>query len=275
MVEAAASPLAGKRVVITRAALQSSELFETLSSRGAIPISLPLVSFAVPQDYAPIDAALLQWDQFDWVIFTSANAVQAVVTRSKTLGRDLNQARKSPRIAVVGPATRDGAQKSGFSVDHAAKTHLGIALAQELGPRLRDKSVFLPRSDRANPDLPAALRRLGAKVTEVAAYRTVRPTATDQQRVARIVQSEADAVLFFSPSAVHNLTELLGRDLLGRLQHRVALAAIGPVTAGALGELGVQRMLMAADTTTAAVVHALEQHFAGSEKRSAAGVKPA
>jgi uroporphyrinogen-III synthase len=275
VVEAAASPLAGKRVVITRAALQSSELFETLSSRGAIPISLPLVSFAVPQDYAPIDAALLQWDQFDWVIFTSANAVQAVVARSKTLGRDLNQARKAPRIAVVGPATRDGAQKSGFSVDHAAKTHLGVALAQELGPRLRDKSVFLPRSDRANPDLPAALRRLGAKVTEVAAYRTVRPTATDQQRVARIVQSEADAVLFFSPSAVHNLTELLGRDLLGRLQHRVALAAIGPVTAGALGELGVQRMLMAADTTTAAVVHALEQHFAGSEKRSAAGVKPA
>lgn len=275
MVEAAASPLAGKRVVITRASLQSSELFETLSSRGAIPISLPLVSFAVPQDYAPIDAALLQWDQFDWIIFTSANAVQAVVTRSKTLGRDLNQARKSPRIAVVGPATRDGAQKSGFSVDHAAKTHLGIALAQELGPRLRDKSVFLPRSDRANPDLPAALRRLGAKVTEVAAYRTVRPTATDQQRVARIVQSEADAVLFFSPSAVHNLTELLGRDLLGRLQHRVALAAIGPVTAGALGELGVQRMLMAADTTTAAVVHALEQHFAASEKRSAAGVQPA
>jgi uroporphyrinogen-III synthase len=275
VVEAAASPLAGKRVVITRAALQSSELFETLSSRGAIPISLPLVSFAVPQDYAPIDAALLQWDQFDWVIFTSANAVQAVVARSKTLGRDLNQARKAPRIAVVGPATREGAQKSGFSVDHAAKTHLGVALAQELGPRLRDKSVFLPRSDRANPDLPAALRRLGAKVTEVAAYRTVRPTATDQQRVARIVQSEADAVLFFSPSAVHNLTELLGRDLLGRLQHRVALAAIGPVTAGALGELGVQRMLMAADTTTAAVVHALEQHFAGSEKRSAAGVKPA
>jgi uroporphyrinogen-III synthase len=273
--EATASPLAGKRVVVTRAALQSSELFETLSSRGAIPISLPLVSFAVPQDYAPIDAALLQWDQFDWVIFTSANAVQAVVTRSKTLDRDLNQAGKSPHIAVVGPGTREGAQKSGFSVDYAAKTHLGVALAQELGPRLRDETVFLPRSDRANPDLPAALRRLGAKVTEVAAYRTVRPTETDQQRLARIVQSEADAVLFFSPSAVHNLTELLDRDQLGRLQHRVALVAIGPVTAGALGELGVQRMLMAADTTTAAVVDALEQHFAGSEKRSAAGVKPA
>jgi uroporphyrinogen-III synthase len=273
--EATASPLAGKRVVVTRAALQSSELFETLSSRGAIPISLPLVSFAVPQDYAPIDAALLQWDQFDWVIFTSANAVQAVVTRSKTLDRDLNQAGKSPHIAVVGPGTREGAQKSGFSVDYAAKTHLGVALAQELGPRLRDETVFLPRSDRANPDLPAALRRFGATVTEVVAYRTVRPTETDQQRLARIVQSEADAVLFFSPSAVHNLTELLDRDQLGRLQHRVALVAIGPVTAGALGELGVQRMLMAADTTTAAVVDALEQHFAGSEKRSAAGVKPA
>jgi uroporphyrinogen-III synthase len=271
--EAAASPLAGKRVVITRAASQSSELFEKLTERGAIPILLPLVSFAAPEDYAPLDAALLEWERFDWVLFTSANAVHAVVTRSSTLGRNLHPSGKRSHVAVVGPATREEAEKAGFSVDYLARTHLGVALAEELGERLRAQHVFLPRSDRANPDLPAALRRLGAKVTEVIAYRTLRPSGTDQERVKQAVRGQADAVLFFSPTAVHNFTELAGREQLGVLQSKLALVAIGPVTAAALRESGVQRIVMAADTTAAAVVDALEEHFIGTKKHSTAGAK--
>ena len=91
MAEAALSPLAGKRVVITRAALQSSELFEKLRARGAVPISLPLVSFAPPQDFAPVDAAMQDLARFDWAIFTSVNVVHALVARSATLGLDLHQ----------------------------------------------------------------------------------------------------------------------------------------------------------------------------------------
>jgi uroporphyrinogen-III synthase len=271
--EAAASPLTGKRVVITRAAPQSSELVERLTKRGAIPISLPLVSFAAPQDYAPLDVALLEFQKFDWVLFTSANAVRSVVTRRSALRGDVDPSGKLPHVAVVGPATREEAEKAGFSVEYVARTHLGVALAEELGERLRAQSVFLPRSDRANPDLPAALRRLGAKVTEVVAYRTVRPSDTEQERVDRVVRAGADAVLFFSPTAVHNFTELAGREQVGVLQNTLALVAIGPVTAGALRESGVQRIVMAADTTASAVVAALEQHFAGTRKQSATGAK--
>jgi uroporphyrinogen-III synthase len=271
--EASVSPLAGKRVVITRAASQSSELFEKLAKRGAVPILLPLVSFAAPEDYAPLDAALLEWDQFDWVLFTSANAVHAVVTRSSNLGHNLNPSGKRPHVAVVGPATREEAGRAGFSVDYLARTHLGVALAEELGERLRAQRVFLPRSDRANPDLPAALQRLGAKVTEVIAYRTLPPSDTDQNCVKQAVPGQADAVLFFSPTAVHNFAELAGREQLGLLQSTVVLVAIGPITAGALRGSGVQRMVVAADTTTAAVVDALEEHFAGTQKHSIAGAK--
>jgi uroporphyrinogen-III synthase len=269
--DGAASALAGKRVVITRAASQSSGLFEKLTKRGAVPILLPLVSFAVPEDYAPLDAALLEWEEFDWVLFTSANAVHAVVTRSSNLGRKLNPSGKRPHVAVVGPATREEAEGAGFSVDYLARTHLGVALAEELGERLRAQRVFLPRSDRANPDLPAALQRLGAKVTEVIAYRTLPPSDTDQDRVKQAVPGQADAVLFFSPTAVHNFAELAGREQLGLLQSTLAIVAIGPITAGALREFGVQRMVMAADTTAAAVVDALEEHFAGIQKPSTAG----
>jgi uroporphyrinogen-III synthase len=269
--EVLASPLVGKRVVITRAAEQSSELFANLSAHGAIPISLPLVSFAPPNDFAPLDAALLQWDQFDWVIFTSANAVKALVARSTTLGRDLNKTSKLPRVAAVGPATSAEAKKSGFSVDHVAKTHLGVALAQELGERLRGQNVFLPRSDHANPDLPAALVRLGANVTEVVAYLTLRPSETDRAHATRTVQNDADAILFYSPSTVHNLAELLTPAQLSTLQDRLALTAIGPVTAAALREFGVQRIITAADTTIPAVIAALETHFTRKRTLSNAG----
>jgi uroporphyrinogen-III synthase len=271
--DAPASPLSGKRVVITRAALQSSDLFEKLRACGAVPISLPLVSFAPPQDYAPVDAAMQTLARFDWAILTSVNVVHALVTRCATLGVDLHQLGKPPRIAVVGPATKQEAEHAGFSVDYVAKTHLGVALAEELGEQLRDHGVFLPRSDRANPDLPAALRRLGAKLTEVVAYRTLPPGDIDRERVAKIVAGEADAVLFFSPSAVQNLADLVGDRHLSAAQNGVVMAAVGPVTAAALREAGVQRIVVAADTTPASVVAALEAHFAETTKRSIAGAK--
>jgi uroporphyrinogen-III synthase len=272
--DTAASPLAGKRVVITRALSQSSELFEKLANRGAIPISLPLVSFAAPENYAPLDAALLEWQNFDWVLFTSANAVHAVVARGNTQGRNLNRSGERPQIAAVGPATREEAEKSGLLVDYVAKTHLGVALAEELGERLRSQRVFLPRSDRANPDLPAALRRLGAKLTEVIAYRTLPPQDADEARVKQaVLRGQADALLFFSPTAVHNFTELAGREQVRVLQNTVALVAIGPITTAALRDAGVQSIVMAADTTAAAVIESLEAHFAGMQKHSTAGAK--
>jgi uroporphyrinogen III methyltransferase / synthase len=267
--ELRASPLAGKRVVITRAALQSSELYDRLKGCGAVPVLLPLIEFAPPQDYAPLDSALLKWKQFDWVIFTSAYAVQAVVVRAIRFGRNLSKGGTPPNIAVVGPASKERAEKAGFFVEHTAQTHLGVALADELGDRLRKRRVLLPRSDRANPDLPAALRRLGAEVTEVVAYRTLRPNDADRQGVARVAKGEADAILFFSPSAVHTFVELVGRERVAALQNRIAMASIGPVTAKALQEAGVQRIVMPAEASAEAVVEALEICFGKSHGRFA------
>ena len=262
MVELSRSPLAGKRVVITRAALQSSELFDKLKHRGAIPVVLPLITFAPPDDYAPLDSALRRWKQFDWVIFTSAFAVQEVVLRAVRFGRNLAKGGAPPDIAVVGPATKEKAEKAGFVVEHQAQTHLGVALAQELGERVRNKSVLLPRSDRANPDLPSALRDLRADVTEVTAYKTLRPTEADKEAIGRIAKGEADAVLFFSPSAVHTFIDLVGRERVKTLQAKMAMASIGPVTAAALRDAGVHRIITASEATSDAVVTALEGCFA-------------
>jgi len=265
--------LDGKRIVITRSAAQSEVLARELSARGAIPVVLPLVSFADPEDFAPLDAAIAEIQRFDWIILTSAQAVRALVKRGEELKRSLTHRGSKLRIASVGPVTAEAARQAGLPVEYVAGTHTGAALAEELGDRLSGAKVFLPRSDRANPDLPAALERRGAQVTEVIAYRTLRPTDVDQRNLRQIAEGAADAVLFFSPSAVQHFAELFGGEQLRALQVKLAITAVGPVTANSLREAGVRRTVLSGDTTAAAVVDALEKHFAGTVKQSSAGAK--
>ena len=273
MSEQLPSSLAGKRIVITRAAAQCEALAQEFMARGASPIVLPLVAFADPEDFAPLDAAIAGIAQFDWMILTSAQAVRALVKRSEALKHPLTPTGSMLRIACVGPVTAEAARRAGLPVDHIAGTHSGVALAEELGSRLQGRTVILPRSDRANPDLPAALKRHGASVTEVIAYRTLRPTEVERQSLRKIAEGEADTILFFSPSAVQHFVELFGSEQSRELQDKLAITAVGPVTANALREAGVLRTVMAADTTASAVIEALEKHFASMVKHVPAGAK--
>jgi uroporphyrinogen III methyltransferase / synthase len=271
--EASPSALAGKRIVITRSAAQSEALARELSARGAIPVVLPLVAFADPEDFAALDAAIAEIERFDWMIFTSAQAVRAVAKRGEDLKRGLIRSDSKLRIACVGPVSAEAARQAGFAVEYIAETHTGAALAEELGSRLQGMKILLPRSDRANPDLPPALKRYGAQVTEVIAYRTLRPAGADQKNLGQIAEGAADAVLFFSPSAVQHFAELFGNEQLRALQDKLAITAVGPVTANALRGAGVRRIVLAGHTTAAAVLEALEEHFAGAVKQTQAGAK--
>jgi uroporphyrinogen-III synthase len=265
------SSLAGKRVVITRAAARSEALARELAECGALPVVLPLVSFADPEDFAPFDQALAQMDQFDWLILTSAQTVRALMQRTTDLRLPLAKAWSRLRVACVGPVTAEAARNANLPVAYVAATHHGVALANELGSRVQGAKVLLPRSDHANPDLPVALQRHGAQVTEVIAYRTLRPTEVDQDALKKIANGESDAVLFFSPSAVQQFAELLGAEQIRQLRDKLAITAVGPVTAKALREAGVLDFVVAADTTMASIIEALEQYFSDTPK--AAGVK--
>lgn len=273
MAETIPSALAGKRIVITRAAAQSEALARELSGRGAVPIVLPLVSFAEPEDLARLDEAIEKIEQFDWMILTSAQTVRAMMQRGADLGRPLLRTDSRLRVACVGPVTTEAARKANLRVELVASTHNGVALANELASRLQTAKVLLPRSDRANPDLPAALKRHGAQVAEVIAYRTLGPGEVDQDRLKKVAGGETDAILLFSPSAVQHFGELFGAKQLRLLQDRLAVVAVGPVTANALREAGVLHAIVAADTTAASVIEALEKHFAGALKAAPAGVK--
>ncbi|HYL82599.1 MAG TPA: uroporphyrinogen-III synthase [Candidatus Angelobacter sp.] len=272
MAETRANSLAGRRIVITRAMTDSEDLARQLSERGAIPVVFPLISFAAPEDFGPLDKAIDEIAQFDWTILTSVRAVRAVADRAKGSGRSLRPAGSHWRAACVGPITAEAARLAGFPVAHVAETHNGVALAEELGSQLAGARVFLPRSDRANPDLPAALRRFGAEVTEVIAYRTVKPAEVDCKTSEEIKFEESHAVLFFSPSAVKFSAQLFAMRW-SELQDKVAITAVGPVTAKALRDAGFTRIVVAENTSATSVIEALEKYFAGVEKTAPAGAK--
>jgi uroporphyrinogen-III synthase len=271
--ESFANALSGKRVVITRAAEQSQPLLAALREKGALPILLPMVAFALPDDLQTLDDAIRRLREHHWIFFTSQNAVRALQERAEHLKLSLRDAVAAAQIAAVGPATAEAARAAGLTVNCVAREHNGVALARELQAEVRGKRVLLPRSDLANHGLVETLQHLGAQVTEIVAYKTLRPASDVMHYLENILQDVPDAVLFFSPSAVHHLRELLGLEPFGKLAEKSAFAAIGPVTERRLREAGVQRLIVAHDTSVPSILETLENFFANSGHGLPAGAK--
>jgi uroporphyrinogen III methyltransferase / synthase len=272
--ESGSKPLAGKRVMVTRTAEQSETLLEALRAAGAEAVVVPLVAFAHADKLEELDRYLRAAGQYEWVFFTSQNAVRALEQRCAAQGRSLEQVLGQVKVAAVGPATADAVRAAGLGVTHISRVHNGVALAEELAEQVHGKRVFLPRSDRANPDLIEALQRQGALVLAVAAYKTVAPEAERGKMQELLARGGVDAVLFFSPSAVHHLRELVGAEKFRNFGRQAAFVAIGPVSARALKQEGVERVLTAADTTVAASIAALAGFFSRAGQAQPAGAKP-
>jgi uroporphyrinogen-III synthase len=254
-------PLAGKRVVITRAPEQAREVLHELAEAGAEPLLLPCVAFSPASDPRALDDALRSLSRFDWVVFTSHNAVESCAQRAGVIAVSLKPAALSPRVAAVGPATANAASRAGFRVDVVAKHFRGEALAAELGASLAGKRVFLPRSNCAGRELPSALATLGADVTEVIAYETGLPKTIDRSVLGAVRSGQVDVVTFFSPSAFRNLAAELGLASMRQLAGRVALAAIGPVTAKAMREQGLRVDIVAEEARPSALIAAIREFF--------------
>ena len=255
--DGAPKPLAGKRLVVTRALGQAGELIRSLEHLGAEVILLPAVAFAPPEDSGPLDRALQELPRFAWVLFTSQNAVRFTALRLKQLGL----APVVQRVAAVGPATAEAARREGFHVDHVAAQHTAHSLAFELRDSVATDSVFLPQSDKSDPELAGALRDAGATVTEVIAYRTVAPQAADPSAIARVREADFDVAIFSSPSAFQNVDAMLGPGVLRDLASRVRFAAIGPTTAKAMRAAGVPVRIEAQEASASGLADAIVTYF--------------
>ncbi len=258
-------PLEGKRVVVTRAAEQAKDFVAELERLGAEVMVMPMVSSADPEDCLPLDGALRALASFDWIVFTSQNAVRYFAKRCGALGIErIAPSTTKAKVAAVGPATAQAAQQEGIRVDFTAGRFRGTALAEELGVKVSGKRILIPRSDRAGNELPAALRAVGAEVSDVIAYRTLAPAATNGELWARGML-ETDVIAFASPSAFHHFAESQGIELLQDRMHsprsHTKLAAIGPTTAAAIREAGLAVEIEAAESTSAGLAAAIAKYF--------------
>ncbi len=163
------------------------------------------------------------------------------------------------KVAAVGNATAEAAQLAGFTVAHVGQGGTVATLVLELVSELREKRVFLPRSDRAASELAPRLQKFGAAVTEVIGYRTADITSIDPG--ARESVAAADAILFFSPSAVHSFAALQKSSALNTLADTVVVGAIGPVTSVALRNAGLRCDFQASEPSVEEIVATLAVHF--------------
>ena len=256
------TPLAHRRILITRPPQQASELAGRLRALGATPISIPTIEIAPPASFAALDAALASLSSFDVVAFTSANAVTAFQQRARLLGIVLGIAPQPRRIAVVGPSTARAVEAIGLQAGVIPSTFTAQSLAETLRPEASGKRFLLVLAEAAPTILSDGLESAGGQVTVAAAYSNRIP-ASSLQAIASLFSSPGncpDAVTFTSASTAANLVALLEASGL-TLPAAVVRASIGPITSRALRDLGLPPHIQASESTIPALVAALELHF--------------
>ncbi|MDP7640517.1 MAG: uroporphyrinogen-III synthase [Candidatus Hydrogenedentes bacterium] len=232
-------PLAGKKIVVTRTRAQAGKLAEHLQAQGAQIIEFPTIEIRPPEE--PLQLANL--DGYDWVLFTSVNAVEYFAQGLEAIARSIREI-EGASICAVGPATKKSIEALGLSVGLVPKKFRADSIAeafQESGisaNSLRGKKMLLPCGDLAGDSLPDALRSLGAEVAEPVVYRNVKPDISPAD-IRILIESHPDWVVFTSASTARNFSGILGRHNLAELGQDIRYASIGPMATEAARDAGI------------------------------------
>jgi uroporphyrinogen III methyltransferase / synthase len=261
-----ARPLEGRTVVVTRAASQAGEFVAELESYGAKVIICPTIEIAEPESYERLDEAIDHLSGYDWLIFTSANAIDFFLRRLNTRGvkiEDLDEI----KVCAIGQASADKLRDAHVHVDvvpaHAKAEGVFAALSEYAGgtEQLRGLNILLPRAAAGRDYLPKSLEAAGARVDVVTAYRTVVPENLDRGRLSAMLAGSADCIAFTSSSTVKNLALLFDTHDLGKVLAGLNVACIGDVTAATAAEFGLQVDIQPSESTVKALAKAISDHY--------------
>ena len=257
------------RVLVGRARHQASALSSGLRDLGAGVLEIPFIEIRKPRSYKALDGALKHLSEYDWLILTSVNGVDALWERLRKL-RMGGKRMRHLKIAAIGPATRQAIEQHGVKVNVVPREYVAESVVASLRRKVKGKRVLLARAKVARDVIPRELRKLGARVDVVEAYETVVPQSSRQRLRAalRSSQRRPDVITFTSSSTVRNFVALLegSRGRIGRghtststQRHlkAVRLASIGPVTSSTLRELGLPVDIEAAKYTIPGLVRAI------------------
>lgn len=246
-------PLFGRRIVVTRSRTQASDLVRGLAAAGAETLEVPTIEIAPPASFEALDAALDNLAAYQWVVFTSANGVDAFFERLAARPRGPRDARAlgAARVGAIGPATAARLERFGVTADVVPDEYVAERTFDALveAGLAAGERVLIPRAAEAREALPRLLRAHGAQVDVAAAYETRPPADSGAQPVREALESgQVDAVTFTSSSTARNFLSLLGPDA-ARLLEGVDLFSIGPITTQTLSQHGFDCVLQAADYT--------------------------
>jgi len=260
-----ARPLFGKRILVTRPKAQAADLVNRLEAMGGEAIEAPMIRVVPPEDFGALDAACERAGDFDWIVFSSVNAVDAFIERLLAGPRDLRML-KGVKLCVVGPSTGERLARCGLKVDVTPDEYRADAVVPAMAALggLQGQKVLLPHGEIGREIVADELRRLGADVTEVVAYRTViaeaeREGEPDIYRM--LLERRIDVVTFTSASAVRNFVRVLGDEPAADLLRTTVVASIGPVTAEAAAQFRIQSTIVPSSYTIQALVDAIVEYF--------------
>ena len=226
-------PLAGRRILVTRARHQAGKLSDGLRALGAEPVEVPVLEIQPPETYEPLDEALRNVASYDWLIFTSVNTVRTFAERARKFHVSL----EGPNVAVVGAATAAEAEQFGLRVCLTPKEYVAESLIEALAGKVTGQRILFARATDARDILPDGLRQHGAIVEVVDAYGKGMPLNAPEL-LGQALATPIDAATFTSSSTATNLAEAAGKAGIAFPLVGVPAISVGPVTSQTLRDLG-------------------------------------
>ncbi len=255
-------PLAGLRIIVTRAIKQSGEMTRAFESLGAEAVSCPTIEIKEPASWAQLDHALVYLSWYDWLVFTSANGVEYFLRRLDELGHGRAEL-MSHRVCAVGRKTAEKLKSENIPVDLRPERFTAEAVIEEfikrygVRQRLRGSRMLLPASRTTRDVIRPAMEKIGVYVEVVEAYQTVLPAATGEETTKLFRNANADYIIFTSPSTVANLAAILETDHLAPHLAKTRVACIGPATTEAARLHGLAVHIQPEEHTGQAIVTAI------------------
>ena len=258
--------LAGRRILITRARDQAAVFATGLRGLGAEVIEFPTIEIVPPLHWEELDHAIEQLKSYDWLIFTSPNGVNFFWQRWEEKGK-VRRLPASLKVCAIGPATAYRLKEKGVEVHYTPQEFIAEAILKGFEKTMiKGKRILLARAKEARDVLPKGLKKLGANVDVVQAYRTVKPKEGSRRLKQLLLRGKIDAITFTSSSTVNHFTELLKKEDLQKLLSKTVIACIGPITARTAKGWGMRVQIQPKEYTIPALTRAMAQYFTRKQK---------
>jgi uroporphyrinogen III methyltransferase/synthase len=248
-------PLTGRRVLVTRARTQAAELVELLEASGAEVVHFAAIEIAPPPSWDSLDAVIDAPASFDWILFTSANGVEAFFARASALRREVSL--RAQKVAAVGSATAEALRRHEVESDVVPEKFLASELLPLLPAEQDGVRTAIVRALEGREVLVDELRARGGEVHLALAYETRRAPSLPDEIRSMFACGSLDALTFTSPSTVEGTMKHLTPDEVERLARTCLFASIGPVTTKAIARYGATNVVEAEESTVAGLCAAV------------------